>query len=40
VVNRICDSVHVMADGRIIASGTLDAVRQKEEVVEAYVGKG
>jgi ABC-type branched-subunit amino acid transport system ATPase component len=40
VVNRICDVVHVMAEGRIIASGTLDAVRQQEEVVEAYVGKG
>jgi ABC-type branched-subunit amino acid transport system ATPase component len=40
VVNRICDDVHVMAEGRIIASGTLDEVRQQEEVVEAYVGKG
>ncbi len=39
VVNRICDIVHVMAEGRIIASGTLDAVRQQEEVVAAYVGK-
>jgi ABC-type branched-subunit amino acid transport system ATPase component len=40
VVNRICDIVHVMAEGRVIASGTLDAVRQQEEVVEAYVGRG
>jgi ABC-type branched-subunit amino acid transport system ATPase component len=40
VVNRICDEVHVMAEGRIIASGTLDAVRQQEQVVEAYVGRG
>jgi ABC-type branched-subunit amino acid transport system ATPase component len=40
VVNRICDMVHVMAEGRIIASGTLDAVRQQEAVVEAYVGRG
>jgi ABC-type branched-subunit amino acid transport system ATPase component len=39
VVNRICDVVHVMAEGRIIASGTLDVVRQQEEVVEAYVGR-
>jgi branched-chain amino acid transport system ATP-binding protein len=39
VVNRICDVVHVMAEGRIIASGTLDAVRQQEQVVEAYVGR-
>jgi ABC-type branched-subunit amino acid transport system ATPase component len=40
VVDRICDEVHVMAEGRIIASGTLESVRQQEEVVEAYVGKG
>jgi ABC-type branched-subunit amino acid transport system ATPase component len=39
VVNRICDIVHVMAEGHIIASGTLDAVRRQEEVVEAYVGR-
>jgi ABC-type branched-subunit amino acid transport system ATPase component len=39
VVERICDVVHVMAEGRIIASGTLDAVRRQEEVVEAYVGR-
>jgi ABC-type branched-subunit amino acid transport system ATPase component len=39
VVNRICDVVHVMAEGRVIASGTLDAVRQQEQVVEAYVGR-
>jgi branched-chain amino acid transport system ATP-binding protein len=39
VVNRICDIVHVMAEGRIIASGTLDAVRRQEEVVDAYVGR-
>jgi branched-chain amino acid transport system ATP-binding protein len=39
VVSRICDLVHVMAEGRIIASGTLDAVRREEQVVEAYVGR-
>jgi branched-chain amino acid transport system ATP-binding protein len=39
VVSRICDIVHVMAEGRIIASGTLDDVRRQEDVVEAYVGR-
>jgi ABC-type branched-subunit amino acid transport system ATPase component len=39
VVNRLCDSVYVMAEGRVIASGSLDAVRQQREVVEAYVGQ-
>jgi branched-chain amino acid transport system ATP-binding protein len=39
VVNRLCDSVYVMAEGRVIASGSLDAVRRQREVVEAYVGE-
>jgi ABC-type branched-subunit amino acid transport system ATPase component len=39
VVNRMCDSVYVMAEGRVIASGSLDEVRQQREVVEAYVGQ-
>jgi ABC-type branched-subunit amino acid transport system ATPase component len=38
VVDRACDSVYVMAEGRIIAYGSLDEVRQQREVVEAYVG--
>jgi ABC-type branched-subunit amino acid transport system ATPase component len=28
-----------MAEGRVIASGSLEAVRQQREVVEAYVGQ-
>ncbi|MDQ6817456.1 MAG: ABC transporter ATP-binding protein [Actinomycetota bacterium] len=39
VVDRICDNVYVMAEGRIIASGSLGDVRQQREVVEAYVGQ-
>jgi neutral amino acid transport system ATP-binding protein len=39
VVNRICDSVYVMAEGRVIASGPLAEVRRQREVVEAYVGQ-
>jgi ABC-type branched-subunit amino acid transport system ATPase component len=39
VVNRLCDTVYVMAEGRVIASGSLEAVRQQREVVEAYVGQ-
>jgi ABC-type branched-subunit amino acid transport system ATPase component len=38
VVDRICDSVYVMAEGRVIASGSLEEVRRQREVVEAYVG--
>jgi ABC-type branched-subunit amino acid transport system ATPase component len=38
VVSRLCATVHVMAGGRVIASGPLAEVRLLPEVVEAYVG--
>jgi ABC-type branched-subunit amino acid transport system ATPase component len=38
VVNRLCDNVYVMAAGRIIAAGSLEAVRQQPQVIDAYVG--
>jgi branched-chain amino acid transport system permease protein len=38
VVNRLCDNVYVMAAGRIIATGSLEAVRQQPQVIDAYVG--
>lgn len=38
VVQRLCDKVYVMASGRVIAAGSLEAVRQQPEVIDAYVG--
>jgi ABC-type uncharacterized transport system ATPase subunit len=29
--------VIVMAEGRVLAEGTMDALREREEVVEAYL---
>jgi branched-chain amino acid transport system ATP-binding protein/branched-chain amino acid transport system permease protein len=37
IVDRLCDPVVVMAQGRIIARGRMAEVRQHEGVVEAYL---
>lgn len=36
-VERCCDSVIVMASGRVLASGSMDEMRANEEVVDAYL---
>jgi branched-chain amino acid transport system ATP-binding protein len=38
LVAELCDPVHVMAEGRVIASGTMAQVRTDPEVAEAYLG--
>jgi len=38
VVRSLCDHVHVLAAGRIIAAGSFDAVAADPRVVEAYFG--
>ncbi|MBF6605128.1 MAG: ABC transporter ATP-binding protein [Chloroflexi bacterium] len=37
IVDRLCDPVVVMAQGRIIAEGTMAEVRRNEQVLEAYL---
>ena len=37
-VERVCDSVMVMAQGRLLATGSMGELRQNEEVVSAYLG--
>jgi ABC-type branched-subunit amino acid transport system ATPase component len=36
-VERVCDSVMVMAQGRLLANGTMAELRRNEEVVSAYL---
>ena len=36
-VGRVCDSVAVMAQGRVVAQGTLDDLRANSEVRDAYL---
>jgi neutral amino acid transport system ATP-binding protein len=38
VVMRHADRVIVMAQGRVIADGSPDAIRENEDVIEAYLG--
>jgi ABC-type branched-subunit amino acid transport system ATPase component len=36
-VERVCDSVIVMAQGKVLATGTMAELRRNEEVVSAYL---
>mgnify|MGYP002735288367 CR=1 FL=1 len=40
LVSLLCDPVHVMANGELIASGQMDELRRNERVREAYLGGG
>ena len=37
---RLCDPVICMAEGRVLAQGTAEDVKNNEEVIEAYLGTG
>ena len=39
-ISRLCDPVIVMAEGAVLATGSADAVRADEAVIEAYLGTG
>jgi len=37
IMDEFCDPVFVLADGKVLAEGTMAALRAREEVVEAYL---
>jgi len=37
MVDRLCDPVIVMAQGRVIGQGGMAALRKQREIVEAYL---
>jgi branched-chain amino acid transport system ATP-binding protein len=39
-IARLCDPVIVMAEGKVLAEGTVDTVKNDERVIEAYLGRG
>jgi branched-chain amino acid transport system ATP-binding protein len=38
LIQRLCDPVIVMADGTVLAEGTMAEIRRNEAVIEAYLG--
>ncbi|MGR3435575.1 MAG: ABC transporter ATP-binding protein [Shimia sp.] len=39
-IGRLCDPVIVMAEGHVLAEGTIDEIKANEQVIEAYLGTG
>lgn len=39
-IERLCDPVICMAEGKVLAEGTLAEIKANEDVVEAYLGTG
>src|SRR5450756_2538228 len=37
MVDRLCDTVVVMAQGKVIGSGTMASLRRQQEIVDAYL---
>jgi branched-chain amino acid transport system ATP-binding protein len=39
-IDRLCDPVICMAEGKKLAEGTLAEIKANEQVIEAYLGTG
>lgn len=39
-IGRLCDPIICMAEGRVLAEGTVDEIKNNERVIEAYLGTG
>ena len=39
-IGRLCDPVIVMAEGKVLAEGTIEEIKADERVIEAYLGTG
>ena len=39
LIRQLCDTVVVMAEGRVLTQGSFDAVTGDERVQEAYLGR-
>lgn len=39
-ITRLCDPVIVMAEGHVLAEGSIEAIKADERVIEAYLGTG
>ncbi len=39
-IGRLCDPVICMAEGKVLAEGSIDQIKSNEQVIEAYLGTG
>jgi branched-chain amino acid transport system ATP-binding protein len=39
-IDRLCDPVIVMAEGSVLAEGSIEEIKSNEQVIEAYLGTG
>jgi len=39
-IARLCDPVICMAEGKVLAEGTIEDIKNNEAVIEAYLGTG
>jgi branched-chain amino acid transport system ATP-binding protein len=39
-IGKLCDPVICMAEGKVLAEGTLEEIKANEQVIEAYLGTG
>ncbi len=39
-IGRLCDPVVCMAEGKVLAEGTIDQIKANDHVIEAYLGTG
>lgn len=39
-IGKLCDPVIVMAEGKVLSTGTIDEIKADERVIEAYLGTG
>ena len=37
-IGKLCDPVICMAEGKVLAEGTLEEIKANEQVIEAYLG--
>ncbi|MBT5798387.1 MAG: ABC transporter ATP-binding protein, partial [Alphaproteobacteria bacterium] len=39
-IGKLCDSVIVMAEGSVLATDNIEAIKSNPEVIDAYLGRG
>ncbi|GIR84455.1 MAG: hypothetical protein CM15mP85_10790 [Rhodobacterales bacterium] len=39
-IEKLCDPVICMAEGKLLAQGSLKEIKSNENVIEAYLGTG